>query len=75
MTLGLCLSTYLEFEAFELSVTPRPDTVSVTRFARTASAMAGSKRSRNPHTRRFLVGEREMSSTLFEEPKIFLHQH
>ena len=36
MSIGSCLSTYLEFEAFELHVTQRPDAVSVTRYARAA---------------------------------------
>ncbi len=64
MTLGLCLSTYLEFEAFELSVTQRPDTVSVTRFARTASATLGSKRSRSPsHKAVFRRGARDSIHT------------
>ena len=71
MTLGLCLSTYLEFEAFELIVTRKPDTVSVTRFASNGFSNyrleAVSQLPPQGTTRRFFVGEREIPSTPFDE--------
>ena len=72
MTLGLCFSTYLEFEAFELIVTRRPDTVSVTRFARTASAMPGSKRSRSLSHKVIFARERQISTIPFDKEPYLL---